>query len=339
MLPRQQKVSSATSDALDRYASGDYDGAVGSLVYLGGFSTVDADEWIKRGGLREADHRRLIASALALDVTAAKDAWPVALIEWMCEGFRNAGPPTVNEDIWMQASIALAEGDGMWSILKTDNHLGHALARFPDDPRFKLAQAFVAAAVAAQPAVTTGTIVTDQTPVAFDSIAASIVDRSTDAGARAAGQYERAATQFEALVADPVVGPEARLRLGDLRRRLGRADAAADEFRQADAAATDPFVTYLARLSLAWNDAAAGRDAEAIAGYESALAIVPHARSASTLLAALFMTHGRVTEAETLMDAFLSAPPASTDDPWREYPHGDLRLYPALMAKLREAIK
>jgi tetratricopeptide (TPR) repeat protein len=339
MRPGQQKVRSATGDALDRYAKGDYDGAVGTLWYLGGFSTVDADEWIRRNGPREADRRRLIASALALDVTAARESWPVALIEWTCEGFRNAGPPTATEDVWMRASIALAEGDGMWAVLTTGTHLGHALERFPDDARFKLAQPFVTAARASEPAVTPGTTVTDQTPMAVDYLAARVADRSTDAGARLAAQYERAATGFEALVSDPEVGPEARLRFGDLLLRLGRDEAAAEQFRQAGAAAGDPFVGYLARLSLAWTDAASGRVDDAVRGYQSALGVVPRARSASTLLATLFMMHGRVADAESLMAGFLSAPPTSVEDPWRQYPRGDFRLYPTLIGRLREAIK
>src|SRR5215468_6368319 len=78
----QPRVRSATGDALDRYVGGDYDGAIGQLTYLGGFSTVDADEWIRKGGPGDGDRRRLIAASLALEVTAAKDAWPTTLIEW-----------------------------------------------------------------------------------------------------------------------------------------------------------------------------------------------------------------------------------------------------------------
>ncbi|HUL73571.1 MAG TPA: tetratricopeptide repeat protein [Vicinamibacterales bacterium] len=338
MRPPPQKTRSATGDALDRYAKGDYEGAVSVLWYLGGFSTVDADEWIRRNGPGEAEHRRLIAATLALDIAAAKDAWPVAMIEWACEGFRRAGPPTPVEDVWMRASVALAEGDGIWFVLTADNHLGHALGRFPDDGRLKLAQPFVTVGRATEPEVTTGTTVTDQTTMAADFLAARIVDRTTQGGARQAAQFERAAAEYTALASDPEVGAEARLRLGDLLLRLGRADAAAEQFRQASAAAGDPFVAYLARLSLAWTDASAGRADDAVRGYQSALGVVPHARSASMLLATLFMTQGRMADAETTVEGFLKAPPAG-DDPWRQYPRGDLRLYPKLVAQLREAIK
>jgi tetratricopeptide (TPR) repeat protein len=335
----QSRVRSATGDALDRYVGGDYDGAIGQLTYLGGFSTVDADEWIRKGGAADADRRRLVAASLALEVTAAKDAWPTSLIEWACDGFRAAGPPAPNEALWMRASVALAEGDGMWAILSPTAHLGHALQRFPDDPHFKLARAFVADAVASQPVVTTGTTLTDQTPVAFDRLASRMLDSKPDADARRTA-FDRVAAEFQALAADPVVGAEARLRLGDLELRLGRLDRAADEFRQANAAAgRDPFISFLARLFLAWTDAQAGHIDDALRGYRSALEVVPRARSATTLLSALLVMNGRVGEAEEATTAFLSSPEAPAEDPWRQYPRGDFRAYSTLLGELHAAIK
>lgn len=335
----QPRVRSATGDALDRYVGGDYDGAIGQLTYLGGFSTVDADEWIRKGGPADADRRRLIAASLALEVTAAKDAWPTTLIEWACDGFRLAGPPAPNEALWMRASVALAEADRMWAILSPTAHLGHALQRFPDDPHFKLARALVADAVASQPPVTTGTTLTDQTPVAFDRLAARTLESAAETDARRA-TLDQIAAQFEPLVSDPMVGAEAHLRLGDLQLRLGRNDRAAEEFRRADAAAAnDPFIAYLARLFLAWTDARTGRSDDAERGYRSALQLMPRARSATTLLSALLVMNGKLAEAEQVTDAFLASPETPENDPWREYPRGDFRAYPTLLNALHEAFK
>ncbi len=335
---QNSRVRSATGDALERYVGGDYDGAIAALVYLGGFSTVDADEWIRNGGVAEADRRRLIAASLALEVTAAKEAWPVTLIEWACESLRHAGPPTPNEALWMRASVALAEHDGMWAILGDTAHLGHALERFPDDPYFKLAQAFVAEAVASLPAVTTGTTTTDQTPVVFDRIAARVPAPGAVIDPKRLASLEKAAADFQAIVADPEVGFEASLRLGDVDLQLGRIDPAVAAFQKAALASRDPFVAYLARLFLAWTDARSGRTDDAIRGYRAALDLVPHARSASTLLAALMVTDGRLTDAEDVATSFLSAP-SSVDDPWRMYPRGDFRNYLAMLARLHAAIK
>ncbi len=335
----QPRVRSATGDALDRYVGGGYDTAIGQLTYLGGFSTVDAEEWIRKGGIADADRRRLAAASLALEVTAAKEAWPTTLIEWACESLRSAGPPTANEAVWMRASVALAEADGMWTILSPTSHLGHALERFPDDPHLKLARAFVADTVVSQPAVTTGTSVTDQTPVAVDRLAARVLAPDAAVGPRGAA-LQQIAAQFEALAADPVVGAEATLRRGDLQLRLGQPDRAAENFRAANAAAAnDPFVSYLARLFLAWTDAQAGRLDDAERGYRSALEVVPRARSASTLLSALLVTRGKLADAETVAQAFLSSTGSPADDPWREYPRGDFRAYMTLVTRLREAIK
>jgi len=328
---------SATGDALDRYVSGDYDGAIGALVYLGGFSTVDADEWISRGGTADATRRRFIAASLALEVIAAKEAWPVALYEWACDTMRNANPPSPNEALWMRASVALAEGDAMWSVLGDDGHLGHALGRFPDDPHLKLARAFVAEASALQPKVTTGTVTTDQTPVALDRIAARLPDPAAPADAAKTATLERVAAGYRALVDDPVVGAEARLRLGDTELRLGRIDAAVADFRDARGSA-DPFVSYLARLFLGWAAARAGDTTAAIDEYRSALDLAPHARSATTLLASLYLLNGRAADAESAAHDFLSAG-APPDDPWRQYPRGDFRSYLSLLDQLHAAFR
>jgi tetratricopeptide (TPR) repeat protein len=328
---------SATGDALDRYTAGDYDGAIGALVYLGGFSTVDADEWIARGGPADATRRRFIASSLALEVIAAKEAWPVALFEWACESLRNASPPSSSEALWMRTSVALAEGDAMWAILAESAHLGHALGRFPDDPHLKLARAFVADAAASQPAVTTGAVTTDQTPVAFDRIAARMPDAGAAADPATTAMLERIATGYRQLVSDPVVGAEAHLRLGDVELRLGRIDAAVAEFREADHAA-DPFVSYLAKVFLGWTAARAGDTGAAIERYRSALGVVPHARSATTLLAALYLMSGRAADAESAAHDFFAASPPP-DDPWRAYPRGDFRSYLSLLDQLHAAFK
>lgn len=327
---------SATGDALDQYVSGDYDGAIGALVYLGGFSTVDADEWIARGGLADTTRRRFIAASLALEVIAAKEAWPVALYEWACESMRTANPPSPNEGLWMRTSVALAEGDGMWAILQ-DTHLGHALERFPDDPHLKLARAFVAEASALQPRVTTGTVTTDQTPVALDRIAARLPDPAKPPDPATTQMLERLEAGYRSLLSDPVVGPEAHLRMGDVELRLGRIDGAVGEFRIAEHA-PDPFVSYVAKLFRGWAAAHAGDTDAAIKQYRSALDVTPHARSATTLLATLYLMNGRADDAESVAHDFLSATPPP-DDPWRMYPRGDFRSYLPLLDQLHAAIK
>ena len=147
---------------------------------------------------------------------------------------------------------------------------------------------------------------------------------------------ERAAAAATALAADPLVGPEARLRFGYLQLRLGPHDPALQQFRQIET--TDAFVTYLGHLFSGWTLARDGQADAAVREYRAALAVVPHARSASTLLTAFCIMNGRLDDAEKLANE-LMAKPAVADDPWRTYLLGDYREYPTLIAGLREAIK
>ena len=84
--------------------------------------------------------------------------------------------------------------------------------------------------------------------------------------------------------------------------------------------------------------AAQGQSSQAIARYESALKLLPNARSATTLLSALYISIGRLEDAERLAGAFLGSH-AAADDPLPRYLLGDYRNYPALIAQLREAIR
>ena len=96
---------------------------------------------------------------------------------------------------------------------------------------------------------------------------------------------------------------------------------------------------YLAHLYSAWTLAHTGHNDDAIAEYRAALAIVPHARSAATLLTALLVMSDKISDAEALVDRQIAVQAADNGDPWRTYLLGDYRNYPALIAKLREAIK
>ena len=82
----------------------------------------------------------------------------------------------------------------------------------------------------------------------------------------------------------------------------------------------------------------AGDTEAAINEYRSALDVTPHARSATTLLAALYLMNGRAADAESATHDFLSANPPP-DDPWRMYPRGDFRSYLSLLDQIHAAIK
>jgi tetratricopeptide (TPR) repeat protein len=356
--PPLARTRSATGDALDRYAAGDYERAVSVLMGIGSFNPEHAQAWVDAGESADARaHRLLIAGTLALEVVAAKENWPSQVVEWACDAFRAAGPATANEALWLRASIALAEGREMWAFLvkpaqanvkpaaresvagapADTGHLAHARARFPTDPYFVMAEAVAAEVKASEPADPLATH-SEQTPVASDRIS-SLLDGPAPLSAAQKSALESALTSLQSLMTNPVVGAEARVRAGFIALRLGHSDRALPMLREAAATATEPFVKYLAHLYAGWTLAHTGHNDDAIAEYRAALDIVPHARSAATLLTSLLVMSDKIADAEALVDREIAVQAADNKDPWRIDLLGDYRNYPALIAQLREAIK
>jgi tetratricopeptide (TPR) repeat protein len=146
---------------------------------------------------------------------------------------------------------------------------------------------------------------------------------------------QRALKHYEALTKTPAVAAEAHLRAGYMLIRLGNSVRARAHLADADQPSSTPLVQYLSRLftGATWQ---AERPAEAEAAYRSALEILPHARSASTLLAALLVARDQGAHATEVLE---SAGPAA-DDPWTSSFHqGDFRLYPEALARLRALLK
>jgi hypothetical protein len=352
--PMNSRTRSATADAMDRYVQGEYERAVATLANLGGFDTTAAEEWIISGAPGAAPRRRLIAAIVALEYTASRPGLSPSLFEWGAKTLSESVEPQPSEALWLRASIALAEGRDAWPILMGlppglgarastgpadpflgHGHLAYALSRVADDPHFKLAQV-VAVEATTSPAPGAIVLTPDGKGVVTDQIDAQVRSVSSPGPANPSASLERAAAAAGALTSNPAVGPEARLRLGYLQLRLGHRDVALREFRQIES--TEAFVAYLGHLFSGWALAKDGQADAAVAAYRAALGVVPHARSASTLLTAFCIMSGRQDEAETLANELMTKP-AVADDPWRVYLRGDYREYPKLIARLREAIQ
>ena len=69
--------------------------------------------------------------------------------------------------------------------------------------------------------------------------------------------------------------------------------------------------------------------------FRAALTTWPDAQAARVALMTLQLTHGDRQEAATLAEAAETARPDQFD-PWWTYWLGDYRVYPAIVAKLRE---
>jgi len=353
--PLNSRTRSATADALDRYVAGEREKALTLLQRLGGFEVTHAEEWILSGEVPAIQKRRFIAALVALEYTAARPALSPLLFEWGARTLRESPEPQANEQAWLRASVALAEGRGGWKLLTGvspalagrpvaaagmdpllgTGHLAYALSRFPDDARFKLAKV-VAVEAETSPPPGSITVATTGKSVVTDEIDAQVLNLAATGGAGPQKRLELAIEALNELLPADGVGAEARLRRGFLYLRLGHRDFALQQFGSIDS--KDRFISYLAHLFTGWALAKDGQTDAAIAAYRRALTVVPHARSASSLLTTFAIMSGRLADAEAVANDLMQKP-AAGDDPWRTYLLGDYRDYPAMIARLREAVQ
>jgi len=147
---------------------------------------------------------------------------------------------------------------------------------------------------------------------------------------------EAAATALRALVDDPDVGAEARVRLGYFLWASGDVDAGRSELDAGAKATNDRDLKYLARFLSGWMVLQTKPD-EARTELAAALGIRPHSQSASLALAALELQRGEAARAEDLMKSSLTAKPGDVD-PWREFLYGHYPRVSGLIAELRRQV-
>ncbi len=133
-------LRSAERDAFASVASGDE--LLDSL-------RIDGGKWIVAAPApREQARRRLAAATFVLDVAlTARDRTggiPVSLIEWACDRLRETKRAEPAERDWWIATVGLLEDPGTRNTA-LPFHLAHASARFDEEPRFDLADAWVQA--------------------------------------------------------------------------------------------------------------------------------------------------------------------------------------------------
>ena len=352
--------------ALDAYAQGRYDEALAPVRYLSRDAAHDFRQQLVLRGVQGVDaptadrpRRVLAAAAFALEferMRAERGEWQAGdeqdcagrcVIEWACTLLQSRGPADDAEHVWMLASMALAHGVRDWTFLQSPlaapsektvqvGHVHHALARFPDDPRFRLARA---TALASRNAVTDergaprdGTR-TEPAPAVV--IGPAFLNSMSQRNRTRLGDYLK--TELEALASDELVGGEARARLGYLHwvrgddgEALAAATAAADS-------AKDPDVRYVANFLTAQVAQASGDLAAAEARYRAALGARPYSQSATLALAALLYQRGEAREAYDIVAASRANLPRD-DDPWRLLLYGDFPKLPRLVTELRRRV-
>ena len=237
---------------------------------------------------------------------------PPLLIVWGSNVFRRETKPGPIERWWQLAAVSVAQRAEDFEFLRSDgvvcvynvndeiDYLFHLRLRFPDEPRFKLAEAMLPE-LSRRPA--------------------------------AKGNYT-----FEQLQDDQDVGGEATMRLGVSRFHMRDDDRAISTLDRVESKTRDPWVIYLARYFKGQALERKKRPAEAEKAYRGALRAVPAAQSASMALAALLFKNGQRTEASRLMDMMFAASPQPAD-PWRGYADADDRFWPLLIGQLRAEIR
>lgn len=313
----------------------------------------------------DRSRRALVAAAFALEaerIRAERGEWTDpgddevcagrCVIEWACTLLQSRGAPDEGERVWMLASIALAGGVRDWTFLQSPlsrptqktverGHVHHAIARMPDEPRFRLARAV--ALSSRQPVM--GEMETARDGTRTAQIPNPLVRMIEVPSFVLSGLEQRRTTlieysreELEKLVSVAGVGDEARTRLGYLLWARGEAEPALATLRAAGESAQDPDLKYLAHFLAAQTAQALGDFRAAETHYTAALAARPHSQSATLGLATLLYLRGEAHQSYDLMNASRSGRPRD-DDPWRMFFYGDFPKLPALVDELRRVVR
>jgi VWFA-related protein len=223
--------------------------------------------------------------------------------------------PDAFERHWLWAVLATLQGAIRPAVAQS--FVAAALTRFPDEPRFVLANAIV---------------FDQQWPLSPAALATARTGFLVPSTAYVNGVIAR----YEAAMAFEETAAEARIRLGWFLHRLGRhAEALARlEDLRADRA-SDAQMRYLRQLFRGHVLSARDRSEDAVAAYRAALEIWPGAQSAQVALMNTLVRRGSMAEAQTLAERVQTAAPTQSD-PWWMFWLGDQRFYPAIIARLRE---
>jgi tetratricopeptide (TPR) repeat protein len=334
----------------------------------------DAGQWIDSHGAEQAPHRALVAATLALEIARAREppngmVWPLRTraILWGAgvietRGRERAGSPATLRS-WYLASMAGLEMLEMRSILTGEvrgslrdplfrdlaalarqqgagGYLGRMAAALPGELRVRLARL----EMREHPSDVEGDMALGAPLWTFEYDALCPMTTNAkpqDAKARRAAidTLSQLARDYAALANDVAVRAEATLRRGYLLVRMCEWSDALDVLERVRASTSDPFLLYLTQLFTGRAFELSGQRESAIAAYEAALLIRPHAWSASLLLATQAFLSDRPDDRARAyaLGLDVGAGPAP-DDPWWMYHLGDARLWPGFMADLRTAL-
>lgn len=225
----------------------------------------------------------------------------VAAVDRFAKLIRHPLEPDVFERYWYFALLAMLEGTLRPSLAQ--RFADEALQRFPDEPRFVLSRA----------------IISDQ-----------------NIKAEMNGDIEVVKKHYADAIALPPTATEARIRLAFFLEQVKQHQEALTHLTAAGAEPiAEPSLRYIRQLVLGHVLWSLNRRDESIAAFRAALAIMPSAQSARVALMNALLLQGDRPGAEGLA-AQVQAETTADTDPWWSYWQGQYRLYPYVMARLRE---
>ena len=336
------------TDLLDTYYRGNFDEAVAKAAALTDLGPLrlrfvqDTPGWIN-ADTANTNKRRAAAAAFLAELTGARleSDWGRLsdLIEWTCTQILRTGPPTEFERQWHLATTALAgrARTRLWLLgpyarlphqkplrrvpQKDDPpspmHLMHAIERFPNDPEFQLAR------------VIAWTWGRDSEPMRNRG-----ADWRDNPNLRSRPAQLEAVVAFEPLLSVPGVAAEAHIRTGMIFVTVGDHAAALRSFEAAQPIATSLELKYLAYFLAARSLELLQRPDDAVAQYQRALDVMPHAESAAIALASLQFGRGEIEAPIALIHKTFERT-ATFTDPGRLAGYGFYLRWPAIKAAMR----
>jgi VWFA-related protein len=263
---------------------------------------------------REAAFALELAEAAAFSARAATRREAYDLLQRFTRFVRHPLEPDLFERYWHFAALTMLEGAIRPEA--AEPFVERAIARFPDEPRFHLSRAILA----------------DQRWAGGRAVG-DVVDAT---GLPTAAHVDAVRAAYEAAVAFPETAVEARIRLAWFLQRLERHDEALTHLTEAGTLpAAEPALEYLRQLFLGRVFDSLERPAEAVAAYRAALTILPASQSARVALMNTSIRLDDRAQAEALAEQVQAETDAGLDPFW-VYWQAQYRLYPAVMARLRE---
>jgi hypothetical protein len=222
------------------------------------------------------------------------------------------GPNDV-ERYWLWAALLLLEGANQPDIART--FVDDALIRFPNEPRFVLARAFIA----------------DQRA----TIAPAGGRGSAPSAEAVEVRVNGIAAAYDEAMAFGETAAEARVRKGWLLFRAGRREEGLALLDAAVASPREPDVGYYRQLLRGHVLEALGRLDAAIDAYRAAIALAPAAPSPQVRLMAALQRKGDFDGARAMAETIQTGS-ADALDPWWWFWRGDYRLSIPVFTRLRE---